>query len=94
VSGALLEARGLSRRFGGCSRWTASTWTCTRGGCSASSGPTGSGKSTAINLITGHLRPTTGTVTVDGRDMTGAAPWRIAHAGVARTFQIVKPFAA
>jgi len=45
-----------------------------------------------INLLTGHVKPTTGRVLVDGRDLTGARPWRIAHAGVARTFQIVKPF--
>jgi branched-chain amino acid transport system ATP-binding protein len=45
-----------------------------------------------INLLTGHIRPTTGRVLVDGRDLTAARPWRLAHAGVARTFQIVKPF--
>jgi branched-chain amino acid transport system ATP-binding protein len=55
-------------------------------------GPNGAGKSTLINVITGHLRPTAGTVLIDGTDLTGAPPWRIAHAGVARTFQIVKPF--
>ncbi|MEV6794070.1 ATP-binding cassette domain-containing protein [Streptomyces sp. NPDC051320] len=55
-------------------------------------GPNGAGKSTTINLITGHLTPTSGTVLINGNDLTGARPWRIAHAGVARTFQIVKPF--
>jgi branched-chain amino acid transport system ATP-binding protein len=92
VSGALLEARGLSRRFGGLLAVDSLDVDLHPGRLLGVIGPNGSGKSTAINLITGHLRPTTGTVTVDGRDMTGAAPWRIAHAGVARTFQIVKPF--
>ncbi|HET9257962.1 MAG TPA: ATP-binding cassette domain-containing protein [Pseudonocardiaceae bacterium] len=55
-------------------------------------GPNGAGKSTLINLITGHLRPSAGTVLISGADLTGAPPWRIARAGVARTFQIVKPF--
>ena len=92
MSGALLEARGLSRRFGGLLAVDSLDVDLHPGRLLGVIGPNGSGKSTAINLITGHVRPTTGTVTVDGRDMTGAAPWRIAHAGVARTFQIVKPF--
>lgn len=55
-------------------------------------GPNGAGKSTLINLITGHIRPTSGRILIRGRDVTGRRPWTIAHAEVARTFQIVKPF--
>ena len=55
-------------------------------------GPNGAGKSTFINLVTGHTKPSEGRVLIDGKDLTGARPWVIAKAGVARTFQIVKPF--
>ncbi|HEY9418161.1 MAG TPA: ATP-binding cassette domain-containing protein, partial [Pseudonocardia sp.] len=54
-------------------------------------GPNGAGKSTFVNLVTGHLKPTSGQVLVDGTDLTGAPPWQVARARVARTFQIVKP---
>ncbi len=88
----LLSARGLSRRFGGLLAVDGLDLDLHPGRLLGVIGPNGAGKSTAINMLTGHVRPTTGTVTVDGRDLTGARPWRIAHAGVARTFQSVKPF--
>src|SRR5438270_11946054 len=87
-----LVATGLSRRFGGLLAVSGVDLELVPGKLLGVIGPNGAGKSTLINLLTGHLRPTTGRVEVDGRDMTGARPWRIAHAGVARTFQIVKPF--
>lgn len=51
-------------------------------------GPNGAGKSTAFNLISGTLKPDSGSVEMDGRDITGAAPYLLAHAGLARSFQI------
>jgi branched-chain amino acid transport system ATP-binding protein len=89
---ALLEARGLSKRFGGLLAVSGVDLDLHAGRLLGVIGPNGAGKSTMINLLTGHQRPTTGTVLVDGTDMTAARPWRLAHAGVARTFQIVKPF--
>jgi branched-chain amino acid transport system ATP-binding protein len=92
MSPPLLEARSLSRRFGGLLAVAGVDLQLHPGRLLGVIGPNGAGKSTLINLLTGHLRPTSGRVLVAGRDMTGARPWRIAHAGVARTFQIVKPF--
>ena len=88
----ILETRDLGRRFGALRALSDVSVTVQPGRILGVIGPNGAGKSTLINLITGHLWPSAGTVLVDGVDMTGAAPWRIAHAGVARTFQIVKPF--
>src|SRR5579862_9272862 len=50
-------------------------------------GPNGAGKSTLFNLITGHLQPDSGSVCLDGRDITGAAPHRICGMGIGRSFQ-------
>jgi branched-chain amino acid transport system ATP-binding protein len=88
----ILAARGLSRRFGGLRATNAVDLDLYPGQILGVIGPNGAGKSTLINLLTGHLRPHAGTVLLDGHDVTGKRPWHIAQAGVARTFQIVKPF--
>lgn len=56
-------------------------------------GPNGAGKSTLFNLLTGALRPDSGTVTLKGQDITGMAPDRLFAQGLGRTFQIPRPFA-
>src|ERR687890_1007806 len=89
---ARLQARNLSRRFGGLLAVGGVDLDLEEGKLLGVIGPNGAGKSTLINLITGQLKPTGGRVRVDGRDVTGAKPWAIADARVARTFQIVKPF--
>lgn len=88
----LLVARNLSKRFGGLNAVSGVDLELRPEHTLGVIGPNGAGKSTLINLLTGHIKPTTGSVTIGGKDYTGARPWRIAHAGVARTFQIVKPF--
>jgi branched-chain amino acid transport system ATP-binding protein len=92
MSAPVLETRGLGRRFGGLAAVDDLSLRVQQGTVIGVIGPNGAGKSTLINLITGHLKPTRGTVAIDGRDVTGQRPWTIAKAGVARTFQIVKPF--
>ena len=89
---ALLETRGLSRRFGGLQAVSDVSFSVPAGQVLGVIGPNGAGKSTFINLVTGHIKPSAGKVLIDGKDMTNAKPWAIAAAGVARTFQIVKPF--
>jgi branched-chain amino acid transport system ATP-binding protein len=93
VSGVpVLETRGLGRRFGGLQAVSDVSFSVPEGQVLGIIGPNGAGKSTFINLVTGHTKPTEGRVLIDGKDLTGAAPWAIARARVARTFQIVKPF--
>jgi branched-chain amino acid transport system permease protein len=55
-------------------------------------GPNGSGKTTLVSLLSGTLRPTRGVVRIAGRDITTLPPHRVAHVGVARTYQIPRPF--
>ena len=88
----VLETRGLGRRFGGLKAVSDVSFSVPEGQVLGVIGPNGAGKSTFINLVTGHIRPTEGRVLIDGKDLTGARPWVIAQARVARTFQIVKPF--
>jgi branched-chain amino acid transport system ATP-binding protein len=88
----VLETRGLGRRFGGLQAVSDVSFSVPERQVLGVIGPNGAGKSTFINLVTGHIKPTEGRVLIDGKDLTGARPWTIAHARVARTFQIVKPF--
>ncbi|HEX5494878.1 MAG TPA: ATP-binding cassette domain-containing protein [Mycobacteriales bacterium] len=88
----VLEMRGLGRRFGGLDAVKDVSLSVPAGQTLGLIGPNGAGKSTLVNLVTGHLRPSSGRILVDGKDLTGARPWVIAHARVARTLQIVKPF--
>ena len=55
-------------------------------------GPNGAGKTTLFNLMTGYLKPDSGKVRLGGEDITGLSPDKIANKGLARTFQVVRPF--
>jgi branched-chain amino acid transport system ATP-binding protein len=87
-----LEVHGLSRRFGGLRALQEVSFRVEPGTILGLIGPNGAGKTTLVNLVTGHDRPTAGRVLVEGRDLTGARPWHFARAGVARSFQVAKPF--
>lgn len=63
-----------------------------RGTIHALVGPNGAGKTTLFNVLSGFLKPTSGTITFDGRDITGKQPENIAHMGIARSFQITSLF--
>jgi branched-chain amino acid transport system ATP-binding protein len=90
MTGALLSVRGLTRRFGGLTAVDALDFDVPEGAIFGLLGPNGSGKTTALDLISGKQRPDGGTVTFDGRAIGGEAPDRIARRGIARTFQLVR----
>ena len=87
-----LQVRELTKDFAGLRAVDGVSFALARGEILGLIGPNGSGKTTTINLITGLLRITSGSVTVAGREIAGWAPHRIARAGLARTFQVVKLF--
>ncbi|WP_353471938.1 ABC transporter ATP-binding protein [Salipiger sp. H15] len=86
----LLETRGLTKRFGGLTAVNGVSLSVRSGEVLGLLGPNGSGKTTLMNLISGALKSSEGALLINGRDLTGAPPHRIARAGVARTFQLVK----
>ncbi len=90
---ALLELRGLSIAFGGLRAVQDVSLSVPRGSLTALIGPNGAGKTTLFALVSGFLRPDSGRVVFDGRDITGRPPHRNAREGMTRTFQIVQPFA-
>jgi branched-chain amino acid transport system permease protein len=90
----LVECRNLTRHFGGVRALVDLTLEIREGELVGLVGPNGSGKTTLVDLLAGSLRPTSGRVLVAGRDTTSLPPHRIAHAGVARTYQIPRPFAS
>ncbi len=89
---ALLEVEGLTRFFGGLRAVGDLTFGVEPGEILGLIGPNGAGKTTVFNLVTGFVRPSGGKVRLAGRDVTGLKPHRLARMGIARTFQIVKPF--
>ena len=88
----LLEAKGLCKRFGGVRAVDDLSLYVREGTITALIGPNGSGKTTAFNLVDGMMRADAGEVWLDGNRIDGLPPWRRAHAGLGRTFQITRLF--
>lgn len=88
----ILAVRGLQKRFGGVVAVSSVDFTVKKGELLGIIGPNGSGKTTLVNLITGFVRPSAGEVFFKGKAITGLPPYRIVELGIARTFQMVKPF--
>jgi len=94
VADALLRLDAVSKSFGGLAAVRSVSLALPAGGISALIGPNGAGKTTLFALMSGFLHPDSGRVSLDGEDITGQPPHLNARRGLARTFQIVQPFAA
>ena len=88
----VLEVRNLSRSFGGLKAVQNVSFKLRRNEILGIIGPNGAGKTTLFNLLNGFLRPGTGEILLDGRDMSGRKPHELCEAGIGRTFQIMRPF--
>jgi ABC-type branched-subunit amino acid transport system ATPase component/ABC-type branched-subunit amino acid transport system permease subunit len=88
----ILEVRNLSRAFGGLKAVQDVSFKLRRNEILGIIGPNGAGKTTVFNLLNGFLRPDTGEVLLEGRSMFARKPHELCEAGVARTFQIMRPF--
>jgi branched-chain amino acid transport system ATP-binding protein len=91
---AILEARGVAKRFGGVVAVRGVDLAVQEGELLGLFGPNGAGKTTMFNLIAGAILPDAGQVLLHGRDITREPAWRRARLGIARSFQIVRPFRA
>jgi branched-chain amino acid transport system ATP-binding protein len=88
----LLQVTRLSKSFGGVQAIMNVSFELAKGEILGVIGPNGSGKTTLVNLITGFVKPTTGTITFKGVDITGMPPHKIANMGLTRTFQVMRPY--
>jgi len=89
---ALLQVRDIEKSFGGVQAVRGVSFDVHEGEILGVIGPNGSGKSTLFNCILGQIVPNRGSVTVDGRDVTGLRPSRLNRLGVSRTFQLLQVF--
>jgi branched-chain amino acid transport system ATP-binding protein len=90
--GPILEVAGVSKRYGAKAVVDNVSFTLERGECLAVIGPNGAGKTTLFNLLDRSTQPDSGTIALDGNDITRTAQYQRARLGVGRAFQIPRPF--
>jgi len=92
MSAPILSVSGLSKSFGGVKAVREVSFDVAENQVVGVIGPNGAGKTTLINLLTGFIRPDKGRVMFHQHNLAGMKPYKVANLGVARTFQMVKPF--
>jgi branched-chain amino acid transport system ATP-binding protein len=90
---SLLQVESLNKRFGGLLAVSQASFEVKEGEIVGLIGPNGAGKTTLFNLITGAITPDSGRVSFNGQDLKGLSSYQICRAGIARTFQVPRPFA-
>ena len=88
----ILSAKGLGRRFGGLAAVSDLSFDVQEGEIFAIIGPNGAGKTTTLNLLSGLLEPSSGSITLEGVDITRLPSFKRCHLGLGRAFQVVQPF--
>ena len=89
---SLLEVKNLSIMFGGLCAVDDFNLSVEKGELIAIIGPNGAGRTTVFNMLTGIYKPTTGTITLEGKNMIGLKPYQFAQKGITRTFQNIRLF--
>ncbi|MEM7059834.1 MAG: ABC transporter ATP-binding protein [Pseudomonadota bacterium] len=89
----MLNIEGLRKTFGGVVAVDDASFTIAEGSITGLIGPNGAGKTTTFNMVAGAMKPTSGRISFEGRDITGMAPHQLYALGLLRTFQIPKEFA-
>jgi branched-chain amino acid transport system ATP-binding protein len=89
----VLEVRDVTRDFGGVRAVDGASFAVQPGRITGLIGPNGAGKSTIVGLVSGAIRPSSGRIFFEGREVTGLAPHRIARLGITRTYQLSSEFA-
>jgi branched-chain amino acid transport system ATP-binding protein len=88
----LLEVNGVTKRFGGLTAVKNASFTLKKGDFTGILGPNGAGKTTLFNILTGFMPPTSGTIHFNGELVRELAPYKVVNRGMARTFQLTRPF--
>jgi ABC-type branched-subunit amino acid transport system ATPase component len=91
---AFLEVKNLRKEFGGVVAVDDNNFSVHKGERLGIIGPNGAGKTTTFNMIAGYFKPTSGTITYEGRKISGLKPYKISQMGIGRTFQIARAFGA